>query len=338
MPTISTWSSICAVSEGWATLAVQPMIMHVMAGLMVDDLGRVLLAERPAGKHLAGFWEFPGGKVEPDESRLDALSRELREELGIELQSATPLIRVPWKYRDRTVLLDAWRVDRWLGTPQSMERQALRWCEPQQIDPAIMTPADRPILQALRLPDEYAITPADVRPDQRDEWFERITQAIRRKPCLIQLRLPLWSADGVRQFATDLLPAAREHRSQLLLHADIEGAVALGVGVHLTSAQLSKLSERPLPWQQLVGVSCHDAAQLGRATDITADFATLSQVASADSHDGQCAMDWGSFRSMAEAAALPVFARGGMRPSLAVKSKMHAGQGVAGVESFWARK
>jgi len=69
--------------------------MHVMAGLIVDTDGLVLLAERPQGKHLAGFWEFPGGKLEPGESPLAVLARELREELGIELKSATPLIRVP---------------------------------------------------------------------------------------------------------------------------------------------------------------------------------------------------------------------------------------------------
>ena len=121
-----------------------------MVGLLVDAAGRVLLAERPAGKHLAGYWEFPGGKVEPGELPLDALARELREELGIELRSAAPLIRVPWTYDDRRLVLDAWRVDRWERAPQSLEGQALQWCDPAKIDPAIMTPADRLILQALR--------------------------------------------------------------------------------------------------------------------------------------------------------------------------------------------
>lgn len=88
--------------------------MHVMAGLLVDAKGRVLLAERPAGKHLAGFWEFPGGKLEPRELPIEALARELHEELGIELQSATPLIRIPWSYGDLALVLDAWVVDRCL--------------------------------------------------------------------------------------------------------------------------------------------------------------------------------------------------------------------------------
>lgn len=126
-------------------------VMHVMAGALCDARGRVLLAQRPAGKHLAGLWEFPGGKRERGEAPQAALARELREELGIELQRAQPLLQVPWQYGERRLLLDAWLVDRWRGTPQSLEGQALQWLAPADVDAAILTPADRPILQALCL-------------------------------------------------------------------------------------------------------------------------------------------------------------------------------------------
>ncbi|HWU77006.1 MAG TPA: 8-oxo-dGTP diphosphatase MutT [Rhodanobacter sp.] len=126
-------------------------VMHVMAGLLLDSRGRVLLAQRLPGKHLAGLWEFPGGKVEPGETPQAALARELREELGINLLRARPLIHVPWRYDQRDLLLDAWCVEQWDGQPQSLEGQALQWRLPVQIDPAILTPADGPILQALLL-------------------------------------------------------------------------------------------------------------------------------------------------------------------------------------------
>ena len=123
--------------------------LHVLAGALCDPAGRVLLAERPAGKHLAGLWEFPGGKRESGETPLAALARELDEELGIALVEAVPLIQVPWRYHERELLLDAWRVTRWRGEPRSLEGQRLAWHLPAEVDAAILAPADRVILAKL---------------------------------------------------------------------------------------------------------------------------------------------------------------------------------------------
>ncbi len=103
---------------------------HVVAGILRDAQGRVLLAQRPAGKHLAGLWEFPGGKVEEGEAPVDALARELREEIGIVVESAQPLIGIPHAYPEKTILLDVWRVTRYSGTSHSHEGQRLAWVEP----------------------------------------------------------------------------------------------------------------------------------------------------------------------------------------------------------------
>ncbi len=312
--------------------------MHVMAGLMIDGEGRVLLAERPPGKHLAGFWEFPGGKLEAGELPIEALARELREELGIELQSAQPLIRVPWTYDDRRLVLDAWRVDRWLGTPQSLEGQALQWCYPMAIDPERMTPADRPILHALRLPATCAVMPEGVTIDQREAWLERIHGAFGHGLRLLQLALPLWSVKSVREFAQVLLPAARKHDAQLLLDGDIDGARRLGIGVQLSSAQCISLSERPLPWHQLIGVSCHDASHLAKATQLRADFATLPQNSSAAESarvDGPHA--WSVFQSAAEGASLPVYALGGLGTSDMNLATRHGAQGIVVANAWWSR-
>jgi 8-oxo-dGTP diphosphatase len=312
-----------------------PDVMHVMAGVMRDPIGRVLLAQRPAGKHLAGLWEFPGGKLEPGESPLAALARECQEELGVELQRAEPLIRVPWQYGERTLLLDTWQILEWRGTPQSLEGQALQWQQPARVDPALLAPADRSILQALRLPSSYLITPADVSPEKCALWFERIAQSIEGGEQLFQLRLPLWPQELVHELAADLLPLARRHGAQLLLNGDIDGACALGIGVHLKSAQLLALSERPLPPKQVVGASCHDAAQLAHAVRIGVDFATLSPVAATASHPQTSPMGWPLFQSLAEAAALPVYALGGMNPSHIAQARQNSGQGVAGIRGFW---
>ncbi len=139
-------------------------VLYVMAGVLLDQDRRVLLAQRPVGKHLAGLWEFPGGKLEAGERPLAGLARELREELGITVRGARPLVAVPWTYGERELLLDAWCVEYWDGEPQSLEGQALQWLPPTRVDPAILTPADGPILQALLATGQLPLPQADTDP------------------------------------------------------------------------------------------------------------------------------------------------------------------------------
>jgi 8-oxo-dGTP diphosphatase len=127
-----------------------PGVIHVVAGILIDASGRLLLAQRPPGKHLAGMWEFPGGKCEPGEPAEAALVRELREELGIEAEPAGRVLLVPWDDGDKRIALDAIRVARWRGDPRPCEGQALRWEHPDRCDPAALAPADRPVLHRLR--------------------------------------------------------------------------------------------------------------------------------------------------------------------------------------------
>lgn len=120
---------------------------------MIDAAGRVLIAQRPSGKHLAGGWEFPGGKLEPGEERAAGLARELQEELGITIGAPRPLMRVQHAYPSRVVLLDMWVVKRYVGEPQGLDGQALRWCAQDDLPEADLLPADKPIVAALRLPE-----------------------------------------------------------------------------------------------------------------------------------------------------------------------------------------
>lgn len=131
--------------------------LEVAAGILTDTRGRVLLMRRLPGKHLAGLWEFPGGKVEAGETVQQALSRELDEELGVEVLASAPLISLPWCYPEKSVRLHALRVTEWRGEPRAREGHPLRWTAPHDMDVAAMPPADAPIVAALRLPPYYAI-------------------------------------------------------------------------------------------------------------------------------------------------------------------------------------
>ncbi|MGB8633761.1 MAG: 8-oxo-dGTP diphosphatase MutT [Rhodanobacteraceae bacterium] len=146
--------------------ALEPMshyrseALRVVAGILSDGDGRVLLAQRKAGSHLAGMWEFPGGKLEPGEAAETALRRELHEELGIRLVHCRALITVPWEYPEYRIALLAFTVSEWHGRPQSCEGQALRWQHPHAIRTDELAPADRPVLALLQ-------SSADERPGRR---------------------------------------------------------------------------------------------------------------------------------------------------------------------------
>jgi 8-oxo-dGTP diphosphatase len=126
--------------------------IHVMAGVLSDGQGRVLIAQRPVGKHMAGRWEFPGGKLAADEAPLAGLQREFLEELGVTVRLAEPLIRLRHDYSDRQVLLDVWQVKEFSGEPRGLDSQAIQWVAPHDLPGIDLLEADRPIITALRLP------------------------------------------------------------------------------------------------------------------------------------------------------------------------------------------
>jgi len=125
-------------------------LILVVAAALYDGSGRVLIAERPPGKHMAGRWEFPGGKVNPGESEADALVRELREELGVEVLVSRPFMRLRHSYDDRDVELSMWIVEDFRGEPQGLDRQRLKWVQPERLFEEDILEADQPFIGALR--------------------------------------------------------------------------------------------------------------------------------------------------------------------------------------------
>ena len=126
-----------------------PLVVHVVAGAIYDSEGRVLIAQRPPGKALAGRWEFPGGKLHDGEQPYAALVRELREELGVETHAASPLMRYPVESPGRVIWLDMWVVAEWSGNPRGLDGQALKWVEPARLPEEDILEADQPIVEAL---------------------------------------------------------------------------------------------------------------------------------------------------------------------------------------------
>ena len=132
--------------------AARPPLVLVAAVVLVDPDGRVLLAQRPAGKAMAGLWEFPGGKLDPGETPEAALIRELAEELGIDVAASclAPFAFASHGYPDFHLLMPLYVCRKWAGIPTPREGQHLRWVRPARLADYPMPPADKPLLALLR--------------------------------------------------------------------------------------------------------------------------------------------------------------------------------------------
>ncbi|MBX3690833.1 Nudix family hydrolase [Dokdonella sp.] len=314
------------------TITSTPAAIAVVAGVLRDERGRVLLARRPEGKQHAGLWEFPGGKLEQGEDALVALTRELDEELGIDVRAARPLMSVP----HGPIVLDAWEVVAWSGRPNAREAQAISWVDASAIDAESMPPADRPVLTALRLPDRYLVTP-DVDPADDMPFLAGLERALGAGIRLVDLRLPDAPRERVAPLARMARELCRKHEAKLLLHADWMLAEVLGLdGVQLPAAIARRLDTRPLPASRLVGVSCHDEDELEHAARIGADFATLAPVLPTASHPGAPVLGWDAARALITQARLPVYALGGLGSADIATARAGGAQGIAAIRALWS--
>lgn len=311
-----------------------PDIIHVAAAALVDADDRVLLARRPANSHQGDLWEFPGGKLEPGESVATGLARELREELGIEVAAHRPLIRITHHYPDRSVLLDVHLVDDWRGSAIGREGQPLAWVGRGALRDYPMPAADAPIVSALLLPSRYLITPPQI--DSVDRFMQALEGSLMQGIRLVQLRLFDLSEDELIAVGRTACELCHARCARVLFNGAPAIAAAIGAdGVHLSSRQLHRHPARPLPDGQLLAASCHSPGDLARAARLGADFALLSPVLPTRSHPDAEPLGWDRFAAWVDDATIPVFALGGMRPTLLETAWAHGAQGIAAIRGLW---
>lgn len=309
--------------------------IQVVAGAVIRH-EQVLIARRPTHLHQGGLWEFPGGKVESGETLERALRRELREELGIEVTASRPLIRVRHAYPDKAVELDVYKVTAFSGEPEGREGQAVRWVAKQALTDYRFPAANRPIVSAVRLPEQYLITGdfAD-----REDFLGRLDAALERGARLVQFRAKALASVDYRDLAVAALKTCRQRGARLLLNAEPTLVQEIGAdGVHLDSRRLRACTARPLPGEFLVGASTHCAEELVQAAGIGADFAVLGPVAPTATHPGQQALGWRRFAELALHSDLPVYALGGMGADDLMRAFASGGQGVAAIRALWERR
>ncbi|CAL1241092.1 Nudix family hydrolase [Candidatus Methylocalor cossyra] len=315
------------------TESAEPPWIEVAAGVIRDAAGRILIAQRAAHQHQGNCWEFPGGKREPGEGEAQTLERELKEELDIEVLEASPLIALRHRYPDRAVRLSVWRVERFRGVPRGRLGQTLRWVRPEDLDRYPFPPANRSVLAAVRLPDHYAIL--DLATDGPARLMARLHHYAALGITLVRLRAPRPIPPEYGPLAAQAVATGRSLGLTVLVDGSPELAQRVGAaGLHLNSAELWVVQERPLAPDRWLAASCHDGEQLRRAARIGADFAVLSPVGATATHPGAAPLGWDGFAALAELATIPVFALGGLGLADTVMAKRHGGQGVAAIRGF----
>jgi 8-oxo-dGTP diphosphatase len=313
-------------------------IVQIAVGVLRDADGRVLISERPLNTHLGGFWEFPGGKVEVNESVETALTRELDEELGVRPLDARPLIQVRHSYAEKEVLLDVFLVRSWQGNPHGREDQAICWRFPWELDPKHFPAADAPIISALCLPSIYFVTPD---PDlstgsSRERFFSQIEAVLSAGVELCQLRAPQLERGEYRKVAIQAAALCAKYASKLLVNAAPAEALAVGAnGVHLSTPRLLQLNQRPLSKDFLVSASCHSRGHIEHANRLGLDFITVSPVKVIETDSALEPLGWGGFKRLAERSTLPVYALGGLDVNQLDNAWQAGAQGLAMFRGLW---
>ena len=293
-------------------------MIEVAAAVIQQPDGSFLLAQRPQGKVYAGWWEFPGGKVEPGEDPACALFRELHEELGIDVERAYPWITRVFTYPHATVRLRFYRVLSWKNQPHPREDQALTW---QRLDAPMaepMLPANAPVLASLALPAEYAIT------DAARYGTARILSRIGEGLKLVQVREPSLAEGERNRFTRQVIAAAHRHGCKVMVKSPFEGAD----GVHFTALQLMQLEEKPK--NLISAASCHTREELERAIKLELDFAVLGPV-----KDKTPSLGWEKFSDLARGASVPVYAIGGLTRADMEDAWSAGAHGVAMIRGAW---
>ena len=265
-----------------------PAEIHVIAGALRDGQGRVLIAQRPRGRHMAGRWEFPGGKLGSGEDSYSGLKRELAEELGIAVREARPLIRLRYEYPDRRVMIEAWQVTSYDGEPKALDSQALSWVRPDELPRHDLLEADRAIVTALRLP--------------------RLARRISSAYELATLngsaaQTLLWQPPPGDSLSIETVRAARSAGHRVFVFGSDLDAVR--------DAALAGCDGAVLPWQGqslhvdrdgafLIGVHCEDAESAHEALEEGAHFLVVAPEA------GPMAQE--ELEALCETIGLPVFA------------------------------
>lgn len=308
--------------------------IEVAVAVIVNEQQQVLVTLRPDHVHQGGLWEFPGGKLEQGETITQALTREITEELGIQIGDNEPLMQIQHDYPDKSVRLDVRRVSQFFGEPRGLEGQPVEWRDISSLDARDFPQANRAIIHALQFPDIYMITGAF---SDQNEFERRLNNALESGIRLVQLRIRAIESDQQYLYFASLAQSmCQAYSARLLLNTTLDVfADSAADGLHLSSQRMFEYQQRPVSDQVLLSVSCHNMQQLEQARRIAADLVLISPVKQTTSHPGMAGIGWQRFTELVGHINVPVYALGGMQMNDLAMAKQSGAQGIAAISSCW---
>lgn len=300
--------------------------IEVAATILRRPDGQILLAQRRLNQLAGGYWEVPGGKIEPGETPEQAARRELAEEVGV---NAGPLKTGPvheHRFPTRIVRIHFFIADEWDGEPSAREGQTVAWSDPSDpVEPIL--PSNARILAAMSLPSLFAVVSAD-RKSALADILDKCGEAMSSGARFFQFRAPHLSPDQRVNLARHVSKCARSGGAKVLLVGTaIEAHRAGADGVHSTADQLRQLGERPQT--PLWSASCHGEADAEKAVSLGADFVVMSPVLQSTSHPDMGSLGWRGLRAVTDNSPVPVYAQGGMSPETLADAHSAGAIGIA---------
>ncbi len=310
---------------------------HVAIGIIQNSKQQVLVSRRKAESHLGGLLEFPGGKVEKNESPPDALKRELSEELNIDVLDISPLIQIPYNYPNRNVLLNTFLVNEYHGNIIANENQTIMWKFLHSLDEKQFPDANIGILNALKLPRLFAVTPEFNEDVNFISNFEKVISNSYIE--IIQLRSHSLNDQEYAKLVEQCVKLCKKDKVKLIINRGSKAFKRLGVaGMHLTSKDLLSIQTRPLSKEYLVGASCHNLHEIEQANKLGLDYIFIGPVIEKQHDKNRKTLGLDGFSELALSSQIPSYAIGGLLAEDVEKSILNGGQGVAAIRSIWNAK
>ena len=309
------------------------MHINVAVGILIDSNKKILLAQRPKFRSCSGWWEFPGGKLEKNEVPEEALTRELKEEINIDVVNCEKWVTRNYAYEEHNVTLYFFKVTEWNGELNPKENQKLLWINPREVDKTTILPPNVFILNALSLPTYYGIT--NISETHKGVFLVQLLKQLEHGLRMIQIREKNLPLEELKEITLEIIRICKPFSAKIILNSNIELANELNAnGVHLNSIELKKFTKKPK--NIIVGASCHSEIDLKIAQDKEVDFVVFSPVNKTISHPEIVPLGWVKFLSIANKFDIPIYALGGMKKS-DINNALDSGAiGVASQRNIWS--